>query len=81
MAIGTGKDGLFCINGEFLTSLEHTDVIGKESSWTLYMRRNNTHYFNSPFGKRIIEIDPCPQELKDIKYGEEIAVTWEYASR
>ena len=48
----------------------------KETGWQLYMRRKNKLYFKSPFGKRSLELNPMPDEMKKIKYGEVYKVEW-----
>lgn len=48
----------------------------KETGWKLYMRRKNKIYFKSPFGKRVLELKPIPEELNNIKYGEVCVIKW-----
>lgn len=59
-----------------LSSHETEFPQNKETGWKLYMRRKNKIYFKSPFGKRVLELKPMPEELNNIKYGEVCVIKW-----
>ena len=66
------------IDGEKIANLVpyQIGVPENKETWKLYMRRKNKLYFKSPFGKRSLELNPMPEEMMKIKYGDVCEVKW-----
>lgn len=56
--------------------LQQSPIKNHETGLVLYMRRCNKVYLKNGFGKKVIELNSMPEDIKNIKYGEKVDIEW-----